>query len=69
MSALILNMQVVAQLARVLSDVLRLYAYVVARWFVEGEESARDGYTGARVGVECVRLFLRNLLYEADRAL
>lgn len=45
MSALILNMQVVAQLAHVLSDALRLYAYAVARWFIEGEERARDMYT------------------------
>ena len=45
MSALILNMQVVAQLAHVLSDALRLYAYAVPRWSMEGEERARDGYT------------------------
>jgi hypothetical protein len=45
MSALILNMQVVAQLAHVLSDVLRLYAYMVARWFIEGKGRTRDRYT------------------------
>ena len=45
MSALILNMQVVAQLAPVLSDVLRFYAYVVAKCLIEEKERARDGYT------------------------
>lgn len=44
MSALILNMRVVAQLARVLSDALRLYTCVCAKWSIEEKERARDGY-------------------------
>jgi len=44
MPALILNMQVVAQLAHVLSDALRLYT-CVCEVVYRGKESARDGYT------------------------
>jgi len=43
MSALILSMQVVAQLALVLSDALRLYTCICAKWSIEEKESARDG--------------------------
>lgn len=43
MSALILSMRVVAQLALVLSDALRLYACICANWSIREKESARDG--------------------------
>ncbi len=45
MSALILNMRVVAQLAHAISDALKLYTYVCAKWSIEKKERARDGYT------------------------
>ena len=45
MSALILNMRVVAQLAHAISDALRLYTCVCAKWSIEEKERVRDGYT------------------------
>jgi len=43
MSALILSMQVVAQLALVLSDALGLYTCICAKWSIGEKERVRDG--------------------------
>jgi hypothetical protein len=53
MSALILNMQVVAQLAHVLSDALRLYTRVCAKWFIEERRAPETGIPKSGVGA-CV---------------
>jgi len=50
MSALILNMRVVAQLAHAISDALRLYTGVCAKWSIEEKERAKTGMPRSRVG-------------------
>lgn len=43
MPALILSMQVVAQLAHAISDAVRLYTCICAKWSIEEKERTRDG--------------------------
>lgn len=50
MSALILSMRVVAQLAHVLSDALKLYMCVCAKWFMEEMRAPEAGVPRSRVG-------------------
>lgn len=49
MSALILSMRVVAQLAHALSDALRLYVCVCAKWFMEKMRAPEAGVPRSRV--------------------